>query len=190
MTPSCTSGVAAFCPGGNASDHASCNRATLSLLILVSGEKPRPSCVRRHASQSFGDGFASNASVTGVAAASGSRGAGQGGRSTPGVSGPPGLNWRKRCCSASPSRPSGAGAWAVASVTTAKPASTNAAHRLIIVPPRRADRAGISYIRCEPDGGVSRQRRGSETRARRASLRPRLDTLVRAETPSPAASTL
>ena len=67
MTPSCTSGVAVFGPGGNASDHASCSSATLFLSICVSGEKPSPSCVRRQVSQSFGDGFASISSVTSVA---------------------------------------------------------------------------------------------------------------------------
>ena len=65
MTPSCTSGVAVFGPAGSDSDHASCSVPTLRLSILDSGEKPRPSCVRRQLSQSFGEGLASISSVTG-----------------------------------------------------------------------------------------------------------------------------
>ena len=86
MTPSCTSGVAVFGPAGSESDQASCSLPTLLLSMLVSGEKPRPSCVRRQLSQSFGEGFASISSVTRVEP-SGSARSGQRGSSTPGVSG-------------------------------------------------------------------------------------------------------
>ncbi len=105
MTPSCTSGVAVFGPGGSASDHASWRFATLFLSMSSSGEKPSPSCVRRQLNQSFGDGLASISSVTMVTAFSALGPSGQRGSSTPVVSGPPGLCARRRCCSVS----SGAG---------------------------------------------------------------------------------
>ena len=55
--------------------------------------------MRRQLSQSFGDGFASNASVTAATAVARFAVAGHAGSSTPGVSGPPGLCARRRCCS-------------------------------------------------------------------------------------------
>ena len=117
--------------------------------------------MRRHDSQSFGDGFASSASVTGVAAASGSRGAGQRGSSTPGVSGPPGLNWRSRCCSASPSRASEGGACAVAVPATANPANASAASRLIMSSPVVGPVSSAGTVLC-----VERNRGSVRGRAR------------------------
>jgi hypothetical protein len=73
-------------------------------------------------SQSLGDGFASNASVTGAYESSGFAAAGHFGSSTPGVIGPPGLAARRRCCSVISGLPGG---WAEAAPAAIAPAHAN-----------------------------------------------------------------